>query len=326
MTARDGAASGAAQPTLGFSAQADVQDALAHWRRWMESERTLSPHTRAAYSADLGEFLTFLTEYRGGQPPSLNDLSDLKAGDFRAWLSRLSMDGLIGASRARKLASLRNLFRWLDRSGRLHNPAIASLSTPKVKRPLPRPLTEIDADRFLNESELDRDDHWIGKRDRALYTLLYGCGLRISEALGLARKDAPLTDTLRVTGKGRKERMIPVLPAVSEAIRAYLDVCPFTLPPDGPLFVGARGGRLHASIAQHQMQKLRGLMGLPDSATPHALRHSFATHLLADGGDLRSIQDLLGHASLSTTARYTDLENEQLMNVYRSAHPRARKG
>ncbi len=314
------------QPVLGFSAQPDVQDALDHWRRWMTSERTLSPHTRAAYSADVAEFLVFLTGYRGGQPPNLNDLSELKAADFRAWMSRLSMDGLIGASRARKLAALRNLFRWFDRSGRLHNPAIASLATPKVKRPLPRPLTEIDTDRLLEESEQEREDVWVGKRDRALYTLLYGCGLRISEALGLARKEAPLSDTLRVTGKGRKERMIPVLPAVSDAVRAYLDACPFTLPPDGPLFVGARGGRLQASVAQLQMRKLRALIGLPDSATPHALRHSFATHLLADGGDLRAIQDLLGHASLSTTARYTDLENEQLMSVYRSAHPRARKG
>ncbi|MBP2304885.1 tyrosine-type recombinase/integrase [Azospirillum melinis] len=313
-------------PSLGFSAKPDVQDVLAHWRRWMESEKAVSRHTLSAYTADVGEFLRFLTEFRGGSPPSLNDLGDLKAADFRAWMSRLAMDGLVGASRARKLAAVRNLFRWLDRSGRLHNPAVATLATPKVKRPAPRPLTEIDADRLLEEAERDREEPWIGKRDRALFTLLYGCGLRISEALGLARKDAPLGDTLRVTGKGRKDRMIPVLPAVTDAVRAYIESCPFTLAPDGPLFVGTRGGRLNASVAQHQMQKLRALMGMPDSATPHALRHSFATHLLADGGDLRAIQDLLGHASLSTTQRYTDVENEQLMNVYRNAHPRARKG
>ncbi|CAO3423477.1 tyrosine recombinase XerC [Azospirillum doebereinerae] len=313
------------EPALGFSAKPDVQDTLVHWQRWMRSERNVSPHTLSAYVTDVAEFLRFLTEYRGGSPPSLNDLAGMKAGEFRAWLSRLAMDGLVGASRARKLAAVRNLFRWMDRDGRLHNPAIATLNTPKVLRPVPRPLTEIDADRFLAEAEQDREEPWIGKRDRALFTLLYGCGLRISEALGLARKDAPLGESLRVTGKGRKERMIPVLPAVTEAVQAYLDSCPFTLPPDGPLFVGVRGGRLSAGIAQHQMQKLRGLMGLPDSATPHALRHSFATHLLADGGDLRAIQDLLGHASLSTTQRYTDVESEQLMNVYRSAHPRARK-
>lgn len=311
---------------LGFSAKPDVQDTLAHWLRWMESERNLSAHTLSAYVADVGEFLRFLTDYRGGSPPALNDLSDLKSGDFRAWLSRLAMDGLVGASRARKLAAVRNLFRWMDRSGRLHNPAVATLSTPKVLRPAPRPLTEIDTGRFLDEAEQEPEEPWIGKRDRALFTLLYGCGLRISEALGLNRKDAPLGETLRVTGKGRKDRMIPVLPAVTEAVRGYLDACPFTLAPDGPLFVGVRGKRLNPSIAQHQMQRLRGLMDLPDSATPHALRHSFATHLLADGGDLRAIQDLLGHASLSTTQRYTDVENEQLMNVYRSAHPRARKG
>ncbi|MBP2231320.1 integrase/recombinase XerC [Azospirillum agricola] len=313
------------EPSLGFAAKPDVQEALEHWRRWMESERTLSRHTLSAYIGDVAEFLQFLTEYRGGGTPSLNDLGDLKAGDFRAWLSRLAMAGLVGASRARKLAAVRNLFRWMDRSGRLHNPAVASLATPKVLRPAPRPLTEIDAGRFLGEAEQDREEPWIGKRDRALFTLLYGCGLRISEALGLARKDAPLGDTLRVTGKGRKERMIPVLPAVNETVRAYLDLCPFTLAPDGPLFVGVRGKRLNPGIAQHQMQRLRGLMDLPDSATPHALRHSFATHLLAGGGDLRAIQDLLGHASLSTTQRYTDVENEQLMSVYRSAHPRARK-
>nr|WP_274389766.1 tyrosine recombinase XerC [Azospirillum doebereinerae] len=312
-------------PALGFSAKPDVQDTLVHWQRWMESERNVSPHTLSAYVTDVAEFLRFLTEYRGGSPPSMNDLAGMKAGEFRAWLSRLAMDGLVGASRARKLAAVRNLFRWMDRDGRLHNPAIATLNTPKVLRPVPRPLTEIDTDRFLDEAEQDREEPWIGKRDRALFTLLYGCGLRISEALGLARKDAPLGESLRVTGKGRKERMIPVLPAVTEAVQAYLDTCPFTLAPDGPLFVGVRGGRLNAGIAQHQMQKLRGLMGLPDSATPHALRHSFATHLLADGGDLRAIQDLLGHASLSTTQRYTDVESEQLMNVYRSAHPRARK-
>ena len=314
-----------AAPSLGFSAKPDVQDMLAHWRRWMESEKAVSRHTLSAYTADVGEFLRFLTEFRGGSPPSLNDLGDLKAADFRAWMSRLAMDGLVGASRARKLAAVRNLFRWMDRSGRLHNPAVATLATPKVKRPAPRPLTEIDADRLLEEAERDRDEPWIGKRDRALFTLLYGCGLRISEALNLTRRDAPLGETLRVTGKGNKERIVPVLPAVVEAVRAYMDACPYKQGPDAPLFVGVRGGQLAPAIAQRQMRDLRRMIGLPETATPHALRHSFATHLLADGGDLRAIQDLLGHASLSTTQRYTDVESEQLMQVYRSAHPRAKK-
>lgn len=311
------------EAVLGFSAQPDVQDALAHWRRWLESERNVSPHTLTAYIGDVAGFLEFLTGYQG-RSPSMNDLGSLTPADFRAWLSRLAGDGLINASRARALAAVRNFFRWMDRSGRLHNAAIGTLSTPKVKRPVPRPLTELDADRLLETAETDPDEPWIGKRDRALFTLLYGCGLRISEALGLARKDAPLGDVLRVTGKGRKERIVPVLPAVTEAVRAYMDACPYDGGPDAPLFVGVRGKVLNPAIAQRQMQHLRRLMGLPETATPHALRHSFATHLLADGGDLRAIQDLLGHASLSTTQRYTDVETEQLMAVYRAAHPRAK--
>ncbi|WP_029011036.1 tyrosine recombinase XerC [Azospirillum halopraeferens] len=313
-----------ATPVLGFSARPDVQEALAHWRRWLESEKGVSPHTLAAYVGDVAVFLAFLTEYRGA-PPSLNDLGDLRAMDFRAWLARRAGDGLCAASRARALAAVRNLFRWLDRSGRLHNPAIASLATPRAKRPMPRPLSEADAATLLDAAGEEADAPWVGARDRALFTVLYGCGLRIAEALGLTRRDAPLGDTLRVLGKGRKERIVPVLPAVNEAVRAYLDLCPHRHGPDGPLFTGVRGGPLNPAIAQRRMQHLRRLLGLPDTATPHALRHSFATHLLAGGGDLRAIQDLLGHASLSTTQRYTDVENEQLFTVYAGTHPRARR-
>lgn len=312
------------QSVIGFSAAEAVQAAIADWQRWMRNERNLSPRTLEAYVADLAGFLTFLTGYRG-QPPGMADLADLRPTDFRAWLSRLASDGLIEASRARAFSGVRNFYRWLDRSGRLHNPVIGTIAMPKVKRPLPRPLSEIDSERLLQEAGDEPELPWVGKRDRALFTLLYGCGLRISEALDLNRKDAPVGETMRVTGKGQKDRMIPVLPAVAEAIADYLTICPWQLGPDEPLFVGVRGKRLAAGIAQLQMRKLRHLMGLPESATPHALRHSFATHLLADGGDLRSIQDLLGHASLSTTQRYTDLQNEQLMNVYRNSHPRARR-
>lgn len=309
---------------LGFSAQPDVQAALADWRRWMEHERNVSSHTLTAYTSDVAVFLEFITGYHGA-PPSLNALASLGVIDFRAWLSRLAGEGLIPASRARALAAVRNLFRWLDRGGRLHNPAIGGLSTPKVKRPMPRPLTEVDADRLLEEAEREAEEPWLGKRDRALFTVLYGCGLRISEALGLKRKEAPLGETLRVTGKGRKERIIPVLPAVTEAVRIYMDACPYRQGPDAPLFIGVRGRQLNPAVAQKRMRDLRRLIGLPETATPHALRHSFATHLLADGGDLRAIQDLLGHASLSTTQRYTDVESEQLMQVYRAAHPRAKR-
>jgi integrase/recombinase XerC len=308
----------------GVPAAADLHDALAHWWRWLDSERAVSPHTLAAYLGDVAGFIGFLTRHRG-RPPSLNDLGNLKATDFRAWLSQRASDGLIAASRARELAAVRNLFRWLDRSGRLHNPAIGSLTTPRARRPVPRPLTEADASALLEAAEDESAQPWLGRRDRALLTVLYGCGLRISEALGLTRRQAPLGDTLRVLGKGRKERMVPVLPAVAGAVRDYLDACPWNDGPDGPLFVGVRGGRLNPAVAQRRMQHLRRLMGLPDSATPHALRHSFATHLLGDGADLRAIQDLLGHASLSTTQRYTDVDAEQLLTVYTNAHPRARR-
>lgn len=310
---------------LGFSAQGDVCAALEAWQRWLGSERTVSAHTLSAYTADVALFLRFITEYRGGQPPSLAVLAALEGRDFRAWLSRRAMDGLTAASRARELAAVRNLFRWLDRSGRMHNPAIGQLTTPKVRRPAPRPLAEPDAARVMDAAGDEVDEPWIAARNRALFTLLYGCGLRIGEALALDRRDAPGGDALRVLGKGRKERVVPVLPAVRAAVADYLNQCPYDPGPDGPLFLGARGKRLAPAVAQRAMADLRRLLGLPDSLTPHALRHSFATHLLNDGADLRAIQELLGHASLSTTQRYTEVESERLLAVYNAAHPRARK-
>ncbi|MBI1206950.1 MAG: tyrosine-type recombinase/integrase [Azospirillum sp.] len=312
-----------APAALGFSAAPDVCAALVAWRRWLESERQASRHTVSAYMHDVAGFLDFLTEHQG-RPPALTDLGDADLSDFRAWLSRRAAAGAIAASRARSLAGLRNLFRWLDRSGRLHNPAVGLLSSPKSRKPVPRPLTEVDAESVLDEAGETPDAPWIGRRDRALFTLLYGCGLRIDEALRLNRGEAAEGDTLVVTGKGRKQRMVPVLPAVRQAIRHYLDACPYVLEAAAPLFVGVRGKRLNAGVAQRQLRQLRQLLGLPETATPHALRHSFATHLLADGADLRAIQELLGHASLSTTQRYTEVDAEQLMAVYATAHPRAR--
>jgi integrase/recombinase XerC len=285
-------------------------------------EKRVSRHTLAAYTADLSGFLEFLTGYKG-RPPGLSDLSDAHLIDFRAWLSRQASGGLGTASRARALSGVRNFFRWLDRSGRMHNPAIGLLQAPKLPTRLPKPLTEGDAANLLTTAEEWADEPWIGKRDRALFTLLYGCGLRIDEALSLNRCDMP-SETLVVTGKGRKQRMIPVLPVVREALEAYVAACPYALSSDSPLFVGMRGGRLNAAVAQKQMRGLRPVMGLPDTATPHALRHSFATHLLVDGSDLRAIQDLLGHASLSSTQLYTDLDAEQMLGIYENAHPRAR--
>jgi integrase/recombinase XerC len=309
---------------LGFACADDVAAAIADWRRWLETERHASRHTLSAYTADLAGFLTFLTDYHG-RPPALNDLSAAGLIDFRAWMANRANAGLDKGSRARSLSGVRNFFRWLDRSGRMHNAAIGLVQAPKRNHRLPRPLTVDDAGDLLDHAQEQADLPWIGKRDCALLTLLYGCGLRIDEALSLNRGDLPDGDTLMVTGKGRKQRMVPVLPVVRDALLDYVAACPFALAADGPLFVGVRGARLNAGVAQRQMRHLRGLMGLPDTATPHALRHSFATHLLAGGGDLRAIQELLGHASLSTTQRYTDVDAEQLLSVYESAHPRAKK-
>jgi integrase/recombinase XerC len=307
---------------IGFSCAEDVNAAIAVWRRWLEMEKRVSRHTLSAYTADLAGFLQFLTGYHG-RPPSISDLSDACLTDFRAWLARQASDGLGKASRARALSGVRNFFRWLDRSGRMHNAAVGLIQAPKLPDRLPKPLTELDAANLLTTAEEFADEPWIGKRDRALFTLLYGCGLRIDEALSLNRRDMP-GDALLVTGKGRKQRMIPVLPVVREALETYVAACPYALTNDGPLFVGMRGGRLNAAVAQKQMRGLRALMGLPETATPHALRHSFATHLLADGSDLRAIQDLLGHASLSSTQRYTEVDAEQMLGIYENAHPRAR--
>lgn len=314
---------GAAAPALAFRCRSDAADALTAWVRHLQLERRLSPHTVTGYVADVTAFTGFLNDYHASAP-GLRTLADLKPADFRAWLSFLAREGLIGASRARALSAVRNLYKWLDRDGRLHNPAIAVLTTPKVKKPLPRPLTVADAGTLLEMAEEAEDAPWMGLRDRALFTVLYGCGLRISEALGLSRGQAPVGDSLRVIGKGRKEREVPVLPAVAAAVRAYMAACPFAGDADAPLFVGARGGRLNASIAQKNMRRLRRMMGLPETATPHALRHSFATHLLGAGGDLRAIQELLGHASLSSTQVYADVDTDKLFAVYDAAHPRAK--
>lgn len=319
----DGLADHDEPPALAFRCQPDAAEALTAWVRWLETEKRVSRHTLSAYIADVTVFLTFLGDYHG-RPPGLRALADLKPMDFRAWLAYLAREGLIGASRARALSAVRNLYKWLDRDGRLHNAAIGVLATPKVKKPLPRPLTIADSRELLDMAESAEDSPWMGLRDRALFTLLYGCGLRISEALSLPRAACPLGETLRVLGKGNKERQVPVLPAVRAAVAAYAAACPFVGGPEAPLFVGARGGVLNPATAQKAMRHVRRLMGLPDSVTPHALRHSFATHLLGDGGDLRAIQELLGHASLSSTQRYADVDTEKLFATYDAAHPRAK--
>lgn len=289
---------------------------------WLGQERHASPLTVEAYGADLAGFLGFLTGHLGGEP-DLRALGTLRQADVRAWLAGLAGEGLTNASRARHLAAVRTFFRYLARRQGVDNPSIKLVATPRAKRPLPRPLAAPQALDLARDIGEGSDIAAIQARDTALFTLLYGCGLRISEALGLNVGDLPAADgVLRVMGKGRKQRIVPVLPLVRQALAAWLALHPDRVP-DAPLFLGAKGKRLDPAVAQRTMRMYRRLNGLPEHATPHALRHSFATHLLAGGADLRSIQELLGHASLSTTQRYTTVDEAKLLEVWRGAHPRA---
>ena len=316
-------------PPARFSAAHDLGEAIASWLAWLAGERRASPHTVAAYGRDLALFLDFLTEHLGG-PPSLAALAGLAPADFRAFLARRAAIPLARTSLARELSVVRGFFRFLQRR-RLVAPstssggALAALRAPRLPPAVPKPLSVEDALGTVATVDTLSQDVWQGRRDVAVLTLLYGCGLRISEALGLTRGEAPLGETLVVRGKGSKERLVPVLPAVRMAVADYLAACPWPLPDDGPLFVGARGGALNPRQVQRRVEALRVCLGLAATATPHALRHSFATHLLGAGGDLRAIQELLGHESLSTTQRYTAVDTERLFAVYDAAHPRARR-
>jgi integrase/recombinase XerC len=305
-----------------FSAADDLRAAIGLWIAWLAGERRASAHTVAAYGRDLAFFLDFLTAHLG-EVPSLAALSGLRAADFRAYLARRAQDQVARTSSARGLSVLRGFVRFLQRRGLASTTALSALRSPKLPHSVPKPLTVDDATGSVEAAGEVAASDWQGKRDTAILTLLYGCGLRLSEALGLTGAAAPLGETLAITGKGGKQRLLPVLPAVRDTIAAYLAVCPHTLTKEGPLFVGARGGPLNPRLVQRQMALLRGLLDLPETATPHALRHSFATHLLSAGGDLRAIQELLGHASLSTTQRYTTVEAQRLLAVYDAAHPRA---
>ena len=315
---------GPAIPLTRFSAAGDLAAAISNWQGWLQDERRASRHTALGYGRDLAGFLDFLSEHLGALP-GLAALEALGPADFRAYLAARAQDGVGRSSSARALSTLRGFFRFLDRRGLAKNAALAAVRTPKLPKSVPKPLSAGDVRLALERIVELAEAPWIGQRDLAILTLLYGCGLRLSEALGLTRAGAPLAPgMLSITGKGRKTRLVPVLPAVSEAVAVYLALCPHRLAAKGPLFVGVRGGPLNPRLVQRQMQRLRALLGLPETATPHALRHSFATHLLAGGGDLRSIQELLGHASLSTTQRYTAVDAERLLAVYDRAHPRAK--
>lgn len=301
----------------------DVLAALDDWRNWLGGERRAAAHTLESYQSDLVQFFKFMASHRATRL-HLAVLADLTLTDFRAWLAHLAHDSLQASSRARALAGVRNFFRWMDRTGRLHNSAIDLLRAPKMPKRLPRPVSEDEAQEIVDLARSVPQEDWIGLRDEALFTLLYGAGLRISEALGLRIKDLAQQDRITVTGKGNKQRSVPVLPIVRETLDKYLQACPYLGKADEAIFVGVRGEALNPGVAQRQLRRLRRDLGLPDTVTPHALRHSFATHLLASGADLRSLQELLGHSSLSTTQLYTRIEAVQLAETYRAAHPRAR--
>ncbi|MBV8455219.1 MAG: tyrosine recombinase XerC [Acetobacteraceae bacterium] len=299
---------------------------MAQWLLHLRAERRLSPKTLEAYARDLRQFLDFLSAHWGARV-TLKRFAALEAIDVRAFMAMRRADEIAGRSLMRTLAGLRSFGRFLEREGRGRVGALSAIRAPKVPKSLPKPIGIVPAKRLADTDERAQEsrEQWILARDAAVMALLYGSGLRISEALGLKRRDIPKPgegDVLIVTGKGNKTRMVPVLRNVLQLVADYIAACPHPLPQSGPVFVGARGGPLSPRIIQLTMVRMRGALGLPDSATPHALRHSFATHLLSRGGDLRAIQELLGHASLSTTQVYTGIDSERLLEVYRQAHPR----
>jgi integrase/recombinase XerC len=305
----------------------EVAAELVRWLIHLADERRMSPKTVEAYRRDATQFLAFLAEHLGGKP-TLERLARLTPADVRAFMAARRADGVGSRSLMRGLAGARSFARFLERNRKGKVAALTAVRAPKVPRTLPKPLPIAEAKRVA-DTDLragEEREPWVLARDAAVLALLYGSGLRISEALGLERQEVPAPgagDAISVIGKGNRMRMVPVLPQVLQLVADYVALCPYALPPGGPLFVGAKGGPLSPRIVQLTMQRLRGALGLADTATPHALRHSFATHLLARGGDLRAIQELLGHASLSTTQIYTAVDSEQLLKVYRSAHPRA---
>ena len=305
-----------------------ILDLVKSWLRHLDAERGLAAKTLEAYERDLRSFMLFLSDYHG-ETVNLSRLEKLDVRSFRSFLARRrSKDEASSRSLARTLSALRGFFRYLNKQKICDSQAVLAVQLPKLPHSVPKPLSEQKAGAVMTGADLvqrDKAEPWVLARDSAVLILLYGCGLRISEALNLNRENAPSQskDVLRITGKGGKERIVPVLPVAIEAIDHYLSLCPHGVEATDPLFYGEKGKRLSPRIIQLLMQRLRGALGLPDTATPHALRHSFATHLLGNGGDLREIQELLGHASLSTTQIYTQVDQKHLLQTYEGAHPRA---
>ncbi len=308
--------------TDSFSLSPDLRDRLA---RFLDHKRALdaaSAHTISAYSRDIARFLAFLAQHHGGTF-GIAGLGATGPSDMRSWMAHERARGLSARSLARALSAVKSFVNWLADRDEVEPVAALSTRGPKYRRKLPRPLSEDAARAVLSDMTTSHTEDWIAARDTAVVTLLYGLGLRISEALSLTGGDHPLPSVLRITGKGNKQRIVPVLPAAGSAVANYVRLCPFDLARHEPLFRGARGGDLNPRLIQKSMEQIRHRLGLPATATPHALRHSFATHLLNAGGDLRAIQELLGHASLSTTQTYTAVDAARLMEVYTAAHPRA---
>ena len=313
-----------AQERLLVTAAPDLRQAALDWGEHLARERRLAAKTLEAYQRDAEQFFRFATAHLGA-PPALADISALRPADVRAFMAERRRQGAAPRTLGRQIAALRSLARFCEKQGLAATTAFAGVLPPKQPKSLPKALSVGESRALIETAEALAEEPWIAARDVAVFTLLYGCGLRISEALALKAEEAVLGagGSLRVVGKGGRERVVPVLPAVADAIAAYTKLCPFALPPDEPLFRGARGGPLSPRIVQKAAERLRSALGLEPSATPHALRHSFATHLLGRGGDLRTIQELLGHSSLSTTQIYTKVDSERLLDVYRKAHPRA---
>lgn len=301
----------------------NAAQAFQAWRENMTHVRRLSTKTVEAYTHDVGGFLQFLHQHRG-EDIDLAALKDVVAGDVRGWLAIRRQDGLGPRGVARAVSALRTFYQFMEKQGWVENVSVRRVRPPKLPPSVPKPVSIAGAQALLEEAEIMGSEAWVAARNVAILTLLYGAGLRISEALGLNRSALPLGDAIVITGKGNMQRVVPILPEARDAIDAYVRLCPFGAVKEDPVFFGARGKRLHPRIVQGLMQHLRRALGLPESATPHALRHAFATHLLAAGGDLRAIQELLGHASLSTTQRYTSVDETHLLSVYERAHPRAK--
>lgn len=301
---------------------AAARDAL---QGWLDSRKALggaAENTIDAYGRDVAGFLAFMTAHKG-ETQGLAALTRISVGDMRSWMASVRGHNVGARSLARKLSAVKSFYRWLSEREGFEPTAVLATRSPKFQRKLPRPLSAEAAQDVLETVEYQHDNPWISARDQAVVTLLYGCGLRISEALSLSGRDLPLHDSLRIIGKGGKERLVPVIPAVRKAMARYLDLCPHPQRDDLPVFRGMRGGKLNPRMVQKLIENVRLQLGLPASATPHAMRHSFATHLLNAGGDLRAIQELLGHASLSTTQAYTAVDTARLLEVYQAAHPKA---